>query len=345
MNIEIKAPDISIEDEVQHKIDFKTKPTRALGRLEEIAKQICLIQQSLNPQLLNPTIVVFAADHGIANEGVSAYPQEVTWQMVYNFIQGGAAINVFAKDSGMDLLVVDAGVNYDFSDQLKIRNEKIAKGTNSFLHQPAMNLAQYHLALKKGGEIVNELNSNGCNVVGFGEMGIGNTSSAAVLMHLLTKLPLADCVGRGTGLNEAQLSKKIDILNSAISKNYSTNMNLESIIATFGGFEIVMMIGAMLQAANNRMLILIDGFICTSAFLCASNIYNEISSYAIFCHTSEEKGHKTLLEYLDAKPLLNLGMRLGEGTGCAVAYPIIRNAVSFMDRMASFEQAGVSSKD
>ncbi|MBY0425840.1 MAG: nicotinate-nucleotide--dimethylbenzimidazole phosphoribosyltransferase, partial [Cytophagales bacterium] len=228
---------------------------------------------------------------------------------------------------------------------LNIRNEKIGKGTQSFLHAPAMSIAQCELAMERGRAIIDQVYAQGCNVVGFGEMGIGNTSAAAVLMHLISKIPLEDCVGRGTGLNDAQLSHKLHVLGNAILKNHQPDMSFSQILATFGGFEIAMMVGAILQAAKHRMVILVDGFICSVSFLCASAMQTEIKPFAIYCHTSEEKGHKRLLDYLEANPMLNLGMRLGEGTGCAVAFPIVRNAVSFINRMASFEQAGVSNKE
>jgi nicotinate-nucleotide--dimethylbenzimidazole phosphoribosyltransferase len=331
--------------EIQHKIDFKTKPIGALGELEAIAKKICLIQNTLSPRLIAPHIVVFAGDHGIALEGVSAYPQDVTWQMVYNFIQGGAAINVFCKQNDISLQVVDCGVNYTFPDNASIMHKKVGMGTKSFLREPAMTADKCQKALKNGLDIVNAIhNDSGCNIIGFGEMGIGNTSSAAMIMHFITSKSMEECAGRGTGLDDEKLKLKIDILKRALISRHLTFQTPESLLENFGGFEIATMVGAMMQAKALNMTIMVDGFIATAAFLVAHKMDASILNQAIFCHQSNESGHKYMLEYLGVKPILNLGMRLGEGTGCAVAYPIIKSAVAFMNEMASFESAGVSNK-
>jgi nicotinate-nucleotide--dimethylbenzimidazole phosphoribosyltransferase len=329
---------------LQHKIDFKTKPLGALGKLESIALQIGTIQNTLSPTFIKPIIVVFAADHGIANEGVSAYPQEVTFQMVMNFVQKGAAINVFCEQNNIDLQVVDAGVNFDFEENENIINAKIANGTTSFLTQKAMTELQLEQCLEHGKTIVNKIANNGCNIIGFGEMGIGNTSAATMIMSAVCKLPIEKCVGRGTGLNDAQLANKITILQQA-KNNHGDINNVKEILQTFGGFEIAQICGAMLTAFENKMTIMVDGFIASSAFLIAYKMNPLIINNAIFCHVSDEFGHQNLLDYLDAKPILNLGMRLGEGTGCAVAYPIIKSAVMFVNNMASFDSAGVANKD
>lgn len=335
----------TLHDKIQHAIDFKTKPLGALGRLEEIALQIALIQQSETPQLINPHILVFAADHGIANSGVSAYPQEVTWQMVLNFLQGGAAINVFAKQNNLEVKVIDAGVNKDFEKQEKLIDGKIDFGTKNFLTQPAMSLLQLQQCKKKAIEIVTELIQNTkCNCIGFGEMGIGNTSSASLMMHCLSLINLEDCIGKGTGLNEEQLENKKTILSKALSNHNIDYKNTDEVLQTFGGFEIAMMSQAMQHAARSNCIVLVDGFIATVAYLAAFKTDPKIATSAIFCHQSEEKGHKLLLEYLQVKPLLNLGMRLGEGTGCAVAFPIVQAAVNFLTKMASFESAKVTNK-
>ena len=335
---------MTIKEQLQHKIDFKTKPIGALGSLEKLALQIGQVQNTLTPILSNPTIVVFAADHGIANEGISAYPQEVTFQMVMNFLNGGAAINVFSKQNSIHLKIVDAGVNFDFDEPENLINAKIAKGTKSFLEQKAMTEAQLQQCFVKGKEIVTQMATTGCNVIGFGEMGIGNTSSATMLMSYLCNLPIEKCVGRGTGLNDAQLVNKIEILKQSQSF-HGTIEDPKEVLQTFGGFEIAQMCSAMLIAYNNKMLVLVDGFIASSAFLVAYKINPNIISNAVFCHLSDEFGHQNLLNYLNAEPLLQLNMRLGEGTGCAVAFPIIESAVAFLNNMASFESAGVSNKE
>lgn len=332
-----------ISQELQHKIDFKTKPLGALGTLEELALQIGTVQNTLSPTLINPTIVVFAGDHGIAKEGVSAYPQEVTFQMVMNFLEGGAAINVFCEQNNIALKVVDAGVNFDFEPNEKLINAKVGKGTRSFLQGKAMTIDQLNQCFEKGEKIVNHIAKTNCNVIGFGEMGIGNTSSATMLMSYLCDLPIEQCVGRGTGLDDIQLENKITILKQAQAFHGKTEDAVE-VLQTFGGFETAQMCGAMLSAYRKNMLILVDGFIATATFLVASKINPQIQKNAIFCHLSNEFGHQNLLYYLNASPLLKLNMRLGEGTGCAIAYPIVQSAVSFLNNMASFESAGISNK-
>ena len=333
-----------LKEDLLHKIDFKTKPLGSLGKLEKLALQIGTIQNTLTPSLHNPTIVVFAGDHGIAKDGVSAYPQEVTYQMVMNFLQGGAAINVFSKQNNITLNIVDAGVNFNFPENKNLINAKVACGTKSFLQDKAMSENELQQCFDKGNKIVQQVFDSGCNTIGFGEMGIGNTSSAAIIMSYLCNLPLAKCVGRGTGLNDTQLENKISILTQA--QNFHGNIeNPKDVLQTFGGLEIAQMCGAMLCAAEKNMVILVDGFIATAAFLVAYKIKPTIIENAIFCHLSDESGHLNLLNYLNAEPILNLNMRLGEGTGCVVAYPIIESAVSFLNNMASFESANVSNKD
>jgi nicotinate-nucleotide--dimethylbenzimidazole phosphoribosyltransferase len=335
---------MNLKEQLQHKINSKTKPIGALGMLEKLALQIGTIQNTLTPSLKKPTIIVFAGDHGIANEGVSAYPQEVTYQMVMNFLHGGAAINVFSTQHGINLKIVDAGVNFDFDKYENLINAKIDKGTKSFLHQKAMTETQLLQCFEKGKEIVTQLANEGCNVVGFGEMGIGNTSSASMLMSYLCNLPIEQCVGRGTGLNDEQLQYKIAILKQA--KAFHGNIeNPKEVLQTFAGFEMAQMYAAMLTAHENNMIILVDGFIASNAFLVAYKINPLIKNNAIFCHLSDESGHQHLLNFLQAEPILKLNMRLGEGTGCAIAYPIIESAVAFLNNMASFESAGVTNKD
>ena len=333
-----------IAEQLQHKIDFKTKPLGALGKLEKIALQIGSIQNTLRPQLTKPTIIIFAADHGIANEGVSAYPQEVTFQMVMNFLQGGAAINVFAAQNGIDLKVVDAGVNFDFEPNGKLIDLKIGKGTKSFLAEKAMNETQIMECIVAPNNTIKKLHEEGCNVIGFGEMGIGNTSAATMLMSNFCNLPIEKCVGRGTGLNDEQLQRKISILQKAKDFHREITDPMQALQA-FGGFEIAQICYAMQKAFEYNMIILVDGFIASAAFLVAYKINPTILENAIFCHLSDEHGHQNLLNYLGVEPLLKLGMRLGEGTGCAVAYPIIESAISFLNNMASFESAGVSNKE
>ena len=326
---------------LQEKIDGKTKPVGALGTLESLAFQMATVFETLNPKIINPNIVVFAADHGIANHGVSAYPQDVTRQMVGNFLEGGAAINVFCLQNDIQLSIVDSGVNYDFPTNANLINAKIAKGTQSFLHAPAMSETELQLCFEKGKSIVEAIAKTGSNCIGFGEMGIGNTSTASVLMSLLTGLSIEECVGKGTGVENEKLLQKQEFLKKAI-ENYSGQADLKEQLAYFGGFEIIQMASGMLTAFENKMLILVDGFICSVAFLIASKINPSIIKNTVFCHCSAEQAHQKLLQYLHAKPILNLDLRLGEGTGCAIAFPILKSAEAFLNEMASFESAGVS---
>ena len=345
MDFKISKMSLELKDEIQKKINEKTKPLGALGKLEDTALQIALIQNTLSPELNNPAIIVFAGDHGICAEGVSAYPREVTYQMVMNFLNGGAAINALCRQNNIEIKVVDSGVGFDFSQNINLINAKIAYGTKNFLHEPAMSVEECELAIRKGAEIVEQVYENGCNIIGFGEMGIGNTSSAAVIINQLTNLPLEICAGRGTGLDDEGLKKKLEILNKVIQKHKNINKGPMSILAVFGGFEIAMICGAILKAAELKMIIIIDGFIVTSALLAAYKINNAVLDYCIFSHVSDEKGHKFLLDELKVEPLVSLKMRLGEGTGAAVTYPIIKSAVNFLNEMASFSSAGVTGKD
>ncbi len=341
----INAVDTKIQKALQHKIDFKTKPQGSLGTLEVIAAQIGGIQQTLSPSILKPTMCVFAGDHGIATTGlVSQYPQEVTAQMVLNFLQGGAAINAFCAQNNMDLKVVDAGVNFDFPENDLLINAKIAKGTQNYNEVPAMSSAQLKSALLKGSDIVKIIQEKGSNLICFGEMGISNTSSAALIMSSILDIPIAVCAGKGTGQNNEGMLKKISALEN-VQKLHGKLDRPEVILATYGGFEIAMICGAMLEAASRKMIILVDGFIVTSALLVAQSINKNILDYCLYAHSSNEQGHEKMLDFLKAKPILNLGMRLGEGTGAALALPIIQASVNFLNQMASFEEAGVSTKE
>lgn len=334
----------NIEEEIQSKIDSKTKPLGALGILEKVALQIGKIQNSLSPQLNLPTIVVFAGDHGIAEEGVSNYPQEVTYQMVLNFLNGGAAINVFSKQHGIKVNIVDAGVKFDFEPMTGLIDSKIRKGTRNFLAEKSMTRNELKKCFAVADHLISDIANLGCNIIGFGEMGIGNTSAAALIMSSLCKLPLNSCTGNGTASNDKQLSKKLAILEKCQLFHGPIEDPLDA-LQTYGGFEIAQMSGAMIAAFRNNMIIMVDGFISSVAFLVAYQLHPEIKSNAIFCHISDEHGHVLLLDYLEAVPLVNLHMRLGEGTGCAIAYPIIASAVGFLNEMASFESASVSNKN
>lgn len=334
----------SLKPALQAKIDTKTKPLGALGRLETLAMQIGLIQQTLEPRLIRPAVLVFAGDHGIVAEGVSPYPQAVTYQMVLNFLAGGAAINVFARQQNMVLRVVDAGVNGDFAQNASLIHAKIGPGTRNFLREAAMTDEECRAALDNGAQLAREDIAAGSNILGFGEMGIGNTTSAAALMSVLCNVPPEQCVGRGTGLDDEGVRRKAAIVRQALEFHRLDASNALKVLATFGGFEIAMMTGAMLGVAQSGALLLIDGFIATTALLVASRLQPAVLDYCIFAHRSGEAGHARLLDELNAAPLLDLGMRLGEGTGTAMAYPLVQAAVNFLNEMASFESAGVSER-
>ncbi len=326
-----------LESRIRHRIDNKTKPPGALGRLEELALQIALIQQTETPALTNPHLIVFAADHGLTTEGVSAYPATVTHSMVKNFIAGGAAINVFCRQSGIQLLVCDVGVTGTFEENAAcLVKYKIRPGTRNMRHEPAMTPYECEAALDAGKTLVNGVKYRGCSVVGFGEMGIGNTSAAALLMHRLTGLPLGQCVGRGTGLDNDGLARKLTVLQS-VADRYVQVANPLSMLAAMGGLEIAAITGGMLQAVENGMVILVDGYIATAALLVAHALNPAVLANCIFCHQSDEAGHRLMLDFLAVKPLLQLELRLGEGTGCALAYPIVQAAVGMLNEMATMD--------
>jgi nicotinate-nucleotide--dimethylbenzimidazole phosphoribosyltransferase len=345
MKFNITQPNQALKSALVDKINNKTKPLGALGMLEAVALQIGLIQQTLTPRVAYPTMLVFAGDHGIANAGVSPYPQAVTAQMVLNFLQGGAAINIFTSQNNMRLCVVDSGVNYQFSPNVDLIDAKIDMGTRNFINEPAMTPTQCEQALTRGADIVRAKVAEGSNVFGFGEMGIANTSSASCLMHILCGLPIEVCVGRGTGLDDAGLAHKTNVLSQAIAHHAVNNADTMQILATFGGFEIAMLTGAMLQAAKQQCVLLIDGFITTAAILVAAKLQPEILNYCVFSHCSDESGHQKMLDFLKVKPLLKMDLRLGEGSGAALAYPLVLAAVNFLNNMASFESAHVSQAD
>ncbi len=334
----------TLTEALQQRIDQKTKPPGALGTLESIALQVGQIQRTLHPTLRNPAFLVFAGDHGIVESGVSPYPQEVTAQMVLNFLAGGAAINVFCRQHQIRLQVVDAGVKHPLPDHPDLIRRKVCAGTRNFQQEPALTPEEVTTALREGQALVQQAAQQGTNVIGFGEMGIGNTSAAAAIMQRLTGFPLEDCVGRGTGLDDSGLAHKRQVLAAALEQHPDARTPLE-VLQTFGGAEMAMMTGALLEAAQQQMLILLDGFIATAAFLVAFRMHPEVRDYTLCCHQSDEQGHRRMLEFLGLTPVLQLDMRLGEGTGAAVAFPLVQSAVLFLNEMASFESAGVSSRD
>nr|WKF58611.1 Nicotinate-nucleotide--dimethylbenzimidazole phosphoribosyltransferase [Paraburkholderia busanensis] len=341
---EVAPLDQTLRAELQHLIDTKTKPPGSLGRLETLARQMGLIQRTTRPSVQRPAMIVFAGDHGIANEGVSPYPQAVTAQMVANFLGGGAAINALSRVAGMELEVVNAGIATPLPSTEGLVDIPVATGTRNFAHEAAMTAAQALAAMQAGAARVRHHAALGTNVIGFGEMGIANTSAAACLMSRLCGVPIDECVGRGTGLDNAGLARKRNVLASALARHPVSNDPL-TVLATFGGFEIAMMAGAYLAAAEARMTILVDGFIATSALLIADALAPEVREYCVFAHASNEAGHRRMLDHFGGLPLLSLDLRLGEGTGAALAVPLLRAAVAFVNEMASFESAGVANRE
>lgn len=338
----IAAPETASLSQIQDKINNKTKPLGALGQLESLAAQLALIQQADHLTISQPHLLVFAGDHGIARHGVSIAPSEVTTQMVMNFLAGGAAVNCFCRTSDMAIQVIDAGTQLEPADHPQLRKQRLGAGTADFTQQPAMSRDTAVQGLMHGAEAVARVHQQGSNLVGFGEMGIGNTSSAAALMAALLDLPAEACVGRGTGISDAQFEQKLALITRALAQHQTELDDPLSILACLGGFEIAQITGGMLKAAELRMTVLVDGFIATAAALIATTMYPAARGYFLFCHCSEESGHQRMLEHLEAEPLLNLGLRLGEGTGAALALPLIRAACEFYNNMASFSEAGVT---
>jgi len=330
--------DAVLATRLRHLIDHKTKPLGSLGRIESLAWQIGLTLRSERPELVSPQVVVFAGDHGLAARGVSAFPPDVTWQMVENFLAGGAAISVLARQHGLALTVVDAGVAKDIAPRPTLQLRKVAPGTADCSQGPAMTPEQCAQALQQGAEVVRSLPGN---AVLFGEMGIGNTSSAALIMARLTGLPLAQCVGRGTGLDEPAVQRKLAVLQQALVADADAHAPLQ-VLQAFGGFEVAMMCGAMLEAAAQSRVIVVDGFIATSALLVAHALQPLVLQRCVFSHQSDESGHARMLAHLGAEPLIKLDLRLGEGSGAALAWPLLVSACRILGEMASFESAGVS---
>jgi nicotinate-nucleotide--dimethylbenzimidazole phosphoribosyltransferase len=332
-----------LESALRRRIDQKTKPPGSLGRLEELALRLGLMQGMMQPALRMPTVLVFAGDHGLTMEGVSPYPSSVTAQMVLNFLAGGAAINVFARQHGLVLKVVDAGVASELPSMPQLLNRKVRGGTRNALREPALSVDEVALCLAHGEQVAADCAAEGSNALLFGEMGIGNTSAAALLVSGLLGLPLPECVGRGTGLDDAGLAKKREVL-ARVQARHAQALTPVAALAAFGGCEIAMMAGAMLGAAARRMVIVNDGFITTAALVVAAKLAPAVMDYAVFSHGSAEGGHRHVLEALGARPLLELDLRLGEGTGAALAWPLLLAAVNFNAEMATFESAGVSDR-
>jgi len=330
--------DNTLHDRIRNALDSKTKPVGSLGRLEALAFQIAALQKTLTPRMERCRLTIFAADHGMAAAGVSAYPQAVTRQMVLNFLDGGAAANVFARESDVDLQVVDAGVAGEPLNNEALISRRIAPGTANAIIEPAMTIEQRDQAIAVGQDIGA---TDQCDAVCFGEMGIGNTSSASLLAHKILGLSLTPLIGRGTGIDDEGLRRKRKLLEQAAARTPEQLFAADALVE-YGGFEIAMMAGAMIGAAGAGKIVIVDGFIATAAALVALRYDEKISAHLVYAHVSAEGGHRMILDALDAKPLLDLGMRLGEGTGALLAWPLVKAAAAMLNDMATFDDANVS---
>lgn len=337
----IECMDAGFERQVRAELDNKTKPPGSLGLLEDLATQMACIQQRMQPRIEFAQVFVMAGDHGIAHEGVSAYPQAVTAQMVLNFLSGGAAISVLAKANEATVTVVDAGVAEHIPAHANLLERKLGLGTKNFLHEPAMSLEQVDIALEHGKALVANLPKH--TAVIFGEMGIANTTSASALMHGLTGTPIADCVGRGTGVDDHGVALKQKVIADAF-RNYPATNSPQLLLSRFGGFEIAMICGAMLGAAQARQIIIVDGFIASVAACLAIRMQEQVQAYMVFAHVSAEAPHRALLASINANALLDWNMRLGEGSGAVLVLPLLRSACAMLSNMATFASAGVSGK-
>ncbi len=341
----IERPDFGLCEDIQKKIDHLNKPKGSLGTLEELAMQLCLIQHTMTPKLCHPCHFLFGADHGIEREKVSVSPREITWQQMINFTRGGGGVNMFCRQYGFDLKIVDVGVDYDLSKVPGIINRKIALGTNNFLYGPAMTEEQMEQAIAVGVEMVDKAIAEGSNIVCMGEMGIANTSPSSVWMSLFENVPLEECVGAGAGLDNEGIRHKYDVLKRSVDKYLSMapiDDTVEYAIRYFGGFEMVAAIGAMLRAAERKITIMVDGFIMSACALAAIRLYPAAFDYMIFGHKGDEGGHARMLQLMGAKPLLALGLRLGEGTGALCSYGIIESAVRMVREMNNFDNAHIT---
>ena len=338
----ITAVDNSLDAVIQNTLDNKTKPPGSLGQLEAVAAHIARIQHSLSPQLSRLNHCVFAAEHGVCEEGISPYPSEVTRQMVLNFMAGGAAINVFCRQQDVRLTVVDAGLKGDpLPTHPNLIDARLGEGSANLMRQPAMSPEQYQLAVNKAADIIEMQLAEGADILSFGEMGIGNTTAGAALMAACLKLDPAECVGAGTGANATLIEHKTQVVRQALALHQSGLTSGRAIMQHLGGFELAMIAGAMAATAELGKPFVVDGFLATAALLTVWYDHPEVLDYALFSHVSGEHGHQRMLTALGVKPLLHLDLRLGEGTGAVLAWPLIRAAVAMLDEMASFDSAGV----
>ncbi|MBO7581485.1 MAG: nicotinate-nucleotide--dimethylbenzimidazole phosphoribosyltransferase [Bacteroidaceae bacterium] len=342
-NFKIEKPNDGMRPAIQDKIDNLNKPKGSLGVLEELAMQVCLVQQTLTPSLARPCHLLLGGDHGIEREGVSVSPREVTWQQMINFTKGGGGVNMFCRQHGFKLRIVDVGVDYDLSQVPGIIDRKIARGTKNFLYEPAMSEEEFDQAIEIGASLVDDCIADGCKVLCIGEMGIANTSPSSIWMSLFCDIPLDECIGAGAGLDTPGIRHKKEVLSQAVANSKLSTLNSPlSILRYFGGFEMITAVGAMLRAAEQHLIVLIDGFIMTACALAACRLYPDAQNYMIFGHSGDESGHRRMLDAMHAKPLLSLGLRLGEGTGALCAFPIVDSAVRMINEMNNFDNGNIT---
>ena len=340
----IAPVDLSRAGAVQRRLDNKTKPPGSLGRLEELARRVCLITGRDDPDLGRKAVFVFAGDHGVADEGISAYPSAVTAQMVYNFLRGGAGVNVLARHVGAEVVVVDIGVDHDFSPADGLRILKVARGTRNMTKGPAMSRDEAVRAVEAGIGLVGEFAMKGFGIVATGDMGIGNTTPSSAMAAAFTGLPPEAVTGYGTGINEESFKRKVAVIKKALDLNRPDPNDALDVLSKVGGLEIAGIAGVVLGAAAHRMPVVVDGFISSAGALAACVLKPEAGGYVIAAHRSVEAGHTAVLEKIGHRPLLDLDMRLGEGTGAALAMSLVDAGLKILREMATFEQAGVESE-
>ena len=338
----IKPVNPELLQQAQARLDNKTKPPGSLGRLEEFARRMAAISGTEEPDLSKKVIFTFAGDHGVVEEGVSLYPKEVTSQMVFNFLAGGAGVNVLARHGGAEVRVVDVGVDYDFGDTPGMLHRKVARGTRNFTKGPAMTRDETLAALRVGIELADQCKAEGVALVGTGEMGIGNTTPSSAIIAAISGMPVRELTHRGTGIGDAALENKIRVIEQGLALNKPDPRDPLDVLAKVGGLEIAAIAGLVLGCAANSIPVVIDGFISTAGALIASELHPNVRDYIFAAHESVEIGHRFMLERIGVRPILDLDFRLGEGTGAALAMGLIEAGVKVMKEMATFEQAGVT---
>lgn len=341
---QIQAPDRQLLAKAQSRLDRLTKPPGSLGRLEELAARYVMITGELKPNVPRGAVFTFAADHGVAMEGVSAYPREVTPQMVLNFMRGSAGVNVLARHVGMDVRVVDIGVAYDFGTVPGLIQKKIMYGTKNLLVEPAMTRAQAEQAIEVGVDLAAQAAQEGVGLIGTGDMGIGNTTPSAAITAVMTGCPVAEVTGRGTGIDDAGHARKVSVIQQALDLHRPDRTDALDVLCKVGGLEIGGLAGLILGAAAERVPVVLDGFIAGAAALIAVGLQPRCREYLIASHRSVERGHQAILDYLGVKPLLDLDLRLGEGTGACLGMSLVCAAIKIYSEMATFDEAGVSEK-